>query len=862
MDTDRRGSHDKDTAEHSACSHRCSRARCARPPPAPRAATGTKLRATPEHKAATHRGALILATVLALGAFGVGAGAEAAPIAGIRVFPDSVNLTTSRDRQTVVVQAQCGDRTTLDVTGRAEFTLRDPGLVRREGSVFHPAADGETELQVAFAGCTQNVPVRVTAAQNERPVSFKLDVMPVFMKAGCNSGSCHGSARGQDGFRLSLFGYDPDGDYQRITREISERRINLAEPTESLLLQKAVGRVAHTGGRRFTEKSEHYDTLVRWLDAVAPKDADDVATPVKLELLPDRIVLAGEGATQQLVARVTYSDGTDRDANGTAVFFSNNDNSATVSGTGRVMAHQRGEAFVMARYGTFTVGAQVIVVPEATDFVFPDVPAFNYIDGLVYEKLRKLRVAPSDLCTDAEFIRRAFLDVVGLLPGRQEVEAFVADADPAKREKLIDVLLARKEFVELWVMKWAELLQIRSSDKFSYKSALLYYNWLQEKIAGNVPIDDIVRELLSSSGGTFKNPATNFYQVETETLKLAENTAQVFLGMRLQCAQCHNHPFDRWTMNDYYSFAAFFARIGRKPAEDPRETIVFGKGDGEMQHPVDKRNMAPAFLGGGKAETDGRDRRAVLAEWMTAPENPYFARNLANIVWAHFLGRGIVEPVDDVRVSNPASNPELLDELGRRFADYRFDFKRLVRDICTSRTYQLSTRPNDTNGFDDRNFARAAVRRIRAEVLLDCISQVTETKNKFKGLPLGARAVQVADGNVSSYFLTTFGRATRETVCSCEVVMQPNLSQALHLLNGETTQKKIKEGGVVRRLLDRPLSPAQAVEDLYLRCLSRPPTPEEAAELDSVVGAESDPAAAVEDVFWALLNAKEFIFTH
>jgi hypothetical protein len=783
-------------------------------------------------------------------------------VRSIAIFPDSINLSSARDRQTVVVQALLSDETTRDVSGRVDFALREDGIARREGSVFLPAADGETELRVSFAGCTQRIPVRVAGAREAPPSSFRLDVMPVFMKAGCNSGGCHGSARGQDGFRLSLFGYDPEGDYQRITREISGRRINLADPAGSLLLRKSVGDVAHTGGRLFTARSDHYETLSRWLEAGAPRDPEGVATPVKLELLPDRIVLAGAGASQQLVARVTYSDGTDRDVNGTAVFFSSNDDAATVSGTGRVLAHRRGEAFVMARYATFTVGAQVLVVPEQLDFAFPDVPAINYIDERVHAKLRKLRIAPSELCADHEFIRRASLDIAGVLPGRAEVEAFVADPDPAKREKLVDALLARKEFVELWVMRWAELLQIRSGNNFSYKSALLYYSWLQEKIAGNVPIDQIVRELLAASGGTFKNPATNFYQVETDTLKLAENTAQVFLGMRLQCAQCHNHPFDRWTMDDYYSFAAFFSRIGRKPAEDPRETVVFGKGDGEMQHPVDKRNMAPRFPGGDAPDVGERDRRAVLAEWLASPDNPHFARHLANLVWAHFFGRGIVEPVDDVRISNPPANPELLEELGRRFADYRFDFKRLVRDICTSRTYQLSTRANDTNGFDDRNFARAPVRRIRAEVLLDCISQVTETQNKFKGLPLGARAVQVADGTVSSYFLTTFGRATRETVCTCEVVMQPNLSQALHLLNGETTQKKIKEGGVARRLLARPMSPAEAVEDLYLRCLSRPPTPEEAAELAPVLDTGGDPAAAVDDVFWALLNAKEFIFTH
>jgi hypothetical protein len=365
----------------------------------------------------------------------------------------------------------------------------------------------------------------------------------------------------------------------------------------------------------------------------------------------------------------------------------------------------------------------------------------------------------------------------------------------------------------------AELLKIRSSDDpntVSYKSTLLYYNWLQDRLAANVPMNQIVRELLCATGGTFKNPATNYFQVETETLKLAENTAQVFAGIRLQCAQCHNHPFDRWTMNDYYGWASFFSQVGRKPSEDAREQIVFNSGGGEVNQPVTAKPVPPTFLGSASAaDVAGKDRRKVLAEWISSPDNPYFAPNLANLIWAHFLGIGIIEPVDDVRISNPASNPELLDELARRLVSYNYDFRKLIRDICLSRTYQLSSTTNETNSGDGRNFAHAGIRRIRAEVLLDCIAQVTETKEKYQGLPLGARAVQIADGRTANYFLTTFGRATRETVCSCEVKMEPNLSQALHLLNGETVHKKVAEGGVVKRLLDQKLLPPQIIDELY-----------------------------------------------
>jgi hypothetical protein len=438
----------------------------------------------------------------------------------------------------------------------------------------------------------------------------------------------------------------------------------------------------------------------------------------------------------------------------------------------------------------------------------------------------------------------------------------MASTDPAKRSKVIDELLERKEFSEIWVNKWAELLQIRSTITVSYKSMFLYYNWLVERLSKNMPMDQMVQELLGANGGTFKNPATNFYQTTTETLPLTESVAQVFMGMRIQCSQCHNHPFDRWTQDDYYGFAAFFSQIGRKGGEDYRETIVFNSGGGEVNHPVGGRVMAPKFLGGETPNVQGKDRRVVLAKWLASPQNPWFATSFANRVWAHFMGVGIVEPVDDFRVSNPATNPELVEALGKHFTDTKYDLKALVRDICNSRTYQRSTLRNESNSSDERNFAHSLVRRIKAENLLDTISLVTNTKDKFQGLPLGARAVQIADGQSSTYFLTTFGRATRETPCSCEVKMEPTLSQALHLLNGDTVNAKIKQGGLVHQLMKSKKSPSEQITDLYVRCLARKPSKE---ELDALVPALSDKAKqaqALEDMFWALLNSREFLFNH
>jgi hypothetical protein len=384
----------------------------------------------------------------------------------------------------------------------------------------------------------------------------------------------------------------------------------------------------------------------------------------------------------------------------------------------------------------------------------------------------------------------------------------------------------------------------------------------RERIAGNVPFNELIRQILSAKGGTFSSPATNYYQIEQDVLKLTENTAQVLMGTRIQCAQCHNHPFDRWTMDDYYSFVSFFAQVKRKPAEDPRERIVFDEG-GETQHPVTKQNMVPKFLGGPKPDLTNKSRREALAEWLASAENPWFAKNVANIVWAHFLGVGIVDPVDDVRVSNPASNPELLEALAKKFVSDNYGLKKLVRDICNSRTYQLSTRTNETNATDTRNFSHAMIRRVRAEVLLDCISSVTSTPNKFKGLPMGARAVQIADGNTTNYFLTTFGRATRATVCSCEVKMEPNLSQALHLLNGDTTQQRIRQGKLVENLLKEKKEPKEIIGTLYLTALSRGPTDMEMEKLLAAVPEEPKARKeALEDIFWALLNSKEFIFNH
>ena len=784
--------------------------------------------------------------------------AEPTPVR-ITVAPSAVELAGARDRQGLVVQAEFADGSTKDVTANATFALDKP-VATVTNAFLAPAADGSATLTVAFGTHSAKVPVVVTKAKDAEPLRFRTDVMPVLTKVGCNTGKCHGSASGKDGFRLGLFGYDPEGDHYRITREMGGRRVNLATPEDCLIINKATAKVPHTGGKRLEPGSENYLLMLRWLEGGALRDPKDTPKPVSMEVFPKQAVFATKGAAQRIVVRAKYSDGTDRDVTRFTVFVGNNDAAATVSDDGVVTGVGPGEAFVLARFDEFTEGTAVIVRP-GTPFTDPKTPAFNYIDTQVYSKLNKLHVVPSEVCSDEVFLRRVYVDLLGLLPTPAEREKFLADTDAKKREKLVDALLEREEFRDIWVMKWAEVFQIRTINGISQKGLQLYDKWLRDKIRGGASIDKVVRELLPAVGGTFENPAVNYFQTETSPQLLAENVSQVLLGTRIQCAQCHNHPFDRWTMDDYYGFAAFFSQVGYKNAQDPRELTVFNAGTGEMRHPLGNRVVKPKFLGApGPDLKPGQDYRAALADWLASTENPAFARNIGNIVWAHFFGKGIVDAVDDVRVSNPASNPDLLDALGKKASEHKFDVKKMARDICLSRTYQLSTQRNATNEWDERNFARQSVRRMRAEVLLDCITQVTETTNRFPGLPLGGRAVHIPDGRTPNYFLTTFGRANRNTACSCEVKTTPTLSQALHLLNGETTTGKIVEGKVVEMLLTAKKEPVAVAEELYLRCLGRKPSAGEAAKIAKRLDAAENQKEALEDLFWALLNTNEFIF--
>ena len=793
----------------------------------------------------------------------------------LRVYPEVITLNGARDSQTVIAQAVFSDGLTQGATDELKLEIADPAIASIEQKRIFPRSDGTTKLTITYGEFTKTIPITVTDSQFDPALSFQLDVMPVFSKTGCNAGSCHGAARGKDGFRLSLFGYDAKGDYHRLTREMLGRRIDVALPDNCLLTNKATNRVAHSGGKLFEPDSEYYAVLKRWLEEGAKFDGNEVATVTSIELRPRNGLLNGAGATQQLNVTAHYSDDTTRDVTRLAYFSTSNSDAVSVSTAGHVTGHHQGEAFVMARFDTHTVGSDFITLPRNLKFenLESQYQENNVVDKHINAKLKKLRIYPSELCDDREFIRRVSIDICGQLPTVEEVSAFVASDDGNKRSLLIDQMLDQDAFLDIWVMKWAELLQIRTSRTIDSKAAFLYFQWLQEKFYDEIPLNEIVIDLMSATGSTFDNPATNFYEIDRDKLKTAENVAQVFLGMRIQCAQCHNHPFDRWTMEDYYSFASFFAKVRAKPTADPRKNMVSFGGGGEIKHPVSGTVMMPKFLGGDSPDVKDRDRRVVLAQWIADPENPYFAKNVSNIVWAHFFGRGIVDEVDDVRISNPPVNAPLWDELGRSFVKSGYNLKQLVRLICNSRTYQLSTRANESNESDLTNFSHAALRRMRAEVMLDVLAQVTATENKFKGLPKGARATQIADGSTTSYFLKTFGRSSRESVCSCEVKQEPNLSQALHLLNGDSVHNKIRQGKLVAEWQKSGLDMTEIVQQLYLRTLSRTPTEEEMKsvlktledwQVDSKEKADVSKAEkmALEDLFWALLNSSEFMFNH
>lgn len=709
--------------------------------------------------------------------------------------------------------------------------------------------------------------------------SFREDIMPIFFRAGCNSGGCHGAARGKDGFMLSLFGYDPAGDFHRIVNEIAGRRVNTSVPEQSLILLKATGAVPHTGGKLFDNKSEYYQAIARWIAASAPDDAVGVPDTVGIELVKDRIVFEGAVGKESLRVIALTSDGAKREVTTLARFTSNNPSVAAINEHGQIQAGDPGDTNVFARFSRFSAGASVIVLPRVENFRWPNPKALNYIDELVFDRLQKLRIVPSDLCDDETFLRRVTLDLNGRPPTVEEYRAFMSDLRTDKRTIKIDELLDNDSFADLWTTLWGEQLRIMGGNyapqATHIKAADAFYEWIRSQMRGRRPLNEFIAEMIPASGSNLRNGPANLYTMLVHDTRIspkafASDFSQVFLGVQLQCAECHNHPFDRWNMDDYYGFVSFFTGVKRKPGIEPRETrVYFDPSAPAAMHLRDERHVPAKLLGAIESvKTDGDPRRA-LAAWLTSPENDLFSRNLANRIWAQMMGRGIVHPVDDVRVTNPPSNEPLLDALSKQLVKSKFDLHALVRDICISRTYQLSSRPNESNTRDVRQFSHSYLRRLRADVLSDTIVAVTGVNKNFSGFPEGTRAIDYYPRSSGSTgldfgdeFFKTFGRSSRGTICACETKTAPTISQTLHLSVGDTVNTRLAAGGKLKTLIDSHPTPEAVLEELFLRALSRRPTEKEIQNLTALIGDDVKNPQTYEDIFWALLNSTEFVFNH
>lgn len=808
----------------------------------------------------TRRSATLVVTLILAAAASAQGPSPRSP-AELRVFPQSVRLDDTADRHRIVVIASYADGTTRDVTRDCTIAVAADTAVLTDTLELTPVSDGETRLTATLGSLVASAEVTVVNSGKQPQVSFANEVIPVLTRAGCNAGSCHGSAAGKNGFNLSLFGYDKTKDHRTLTRELRGRRANPADPSASLMLLKPTTKVPHKGGKRLHRDSAAYETLRAWISAGATNDLKDAPELIGITFEPAQVVLAGPDQRQRLVVTARYADGSDRDVTDLAILSSSNEVAATIDEHGEVTSGDQGETYVLARFGTFAEVMQVLVLKDDSPFTWPaDITATNYIDSAIHDKLGKQRRLPADVCDDSTFVRRAHLDIVGVLPTADEVKAFLADERDDKRTRLVDELLKRPEFPDIWALEWAEILHVNSNILYG-KGVHVYTEFLRDAFRNNRPFDEVVRELLTSEGSSNTNAAANFYVVERNPRQIAENVSQVFMGVRIMCAQCHNHPFERWTMDDYYGFASFFTRVAVKSSEDPRERVVYPRGSGDIRHPVTNAVAKPKFLGGEEPTiANGQDRREVLAKWLTSDDNRFFAPSIANRVWARFFGRGIVDPPDDVRVSNPPSHPELFTLLGRKLVEYRYDLRSLIRDICASRTYQLAAHPEAPPAA---TFAGASIRRLTAEQMLDGIDHVTGVATKHRGLPLGARATRAENGRTGNRFLEVFGRPPRDSACTCDRRDEPTLSQVLHLINGSTSTDKLRNGkGRLKRLLAAKAEDQAILEELYLAAFARTPTE---AEADAVLTQVRDAKVreqAWEDVFWAVLNSKEFLFNH
>jgi hypothetical protein len=799
-----------------------------------------------------------------------------AEVNSLAVSPKKFALKGGDDAPQLIITASLSGDRLQDLSSNVKYEVANSKVVRvsSAGRVI-PLANGTTEIVTIYGKHKVTIPVTAEAVDQNLPINFGNQIVPVFTKLGCNSGGCHGKASGQNGFKLSLLGFEPEVDFNALVKEARGRRVFPASPDQSLLLLKATGTVAHGGGKRMEVGSDEYKLVRRWIAAGLPygKPEDPVVT--KITIYPDHRILSRQNQ-QQFAVYAHYSDDTIEDITRRAQYESNETEIAVVDSSGLVRTlDMSGEAAIMARYQGH------VATFRATVPLGVKIPSYKFqeqtvVDKPTHQKWQQLGIVPSELCTDEQFIRRASLDITGTLPTPKQVLAFVADEDPKKRDKLIDRLLETPEYSYFFANKWADVLRVkRRGDPARAKGTFAFHNWIREAVAADKPYHEFARAILAASGDESRNPTTVWYKELTNPEQFVDDTAQVFLGLRLACAQCHHHPYEKWSQDDYWGLAAFFGKVGRKnilqSGDLPQNAKLFIYNNTASSGAVtNKRTGSAAIMkaldGDPMKVTRLEDPRQKLVDWMVDAKNPFFARAVANRYWAHFFGRGIVDPLDDMRVTNPPSNPELLDALAKNLIDNKYSLKSLIKTICKSRTYQLSAVPNEFNKHDKQTYARYYPKRMSAEVLLDAVCQVTASPTPFGGLPQDKhapkRAIMLPDESFSSYFLDVFGRPQRISACECERVSEANLAQALHLLNSDEVQNKLSQGnGRAAKMVADKRTDEEKVNELFLWAFAHKPTTDQLqAALAHINKHAQNKKVAYENIIWALINTKEFVF--
>ena len=797
--------------------------------------------------------------------------------AEVKVLPSETIFTTSSYTQRVILLAESNGRIVGDLSSKAEFTSSNPGVATIDaGGVLRPVGDGEAIITATCDGKQATAKVKVVLSKQDFTWSFRNHVIPMMTKIGCNSGACHGALAGKGGMKLSLRGYAPESDYFVLTRQVLGRRVDITEPSHSLALRKPTMAVSHGGGQKLEPDSRDYQVLAEWIASGAPAPQDKEPRIQRLEVFPPEAILKPKDTLQVLV-RAWYSDGHAEDVTRWVKFSSTEELVAGVDQDGKVRVAGHGEAAITVWFSNLVSICRIISpLPNAVNAkVFANAERRNYVDDLVLKKLASLRIPPSPLCTDEDFIRRAYLDAAGVLPTPSELRAFLADKRPDKRTRLIDALLERPELVDYWTYRWSDLLLL-STRKLSQPEMWAFYQFIRQSVAENKPWDRFAREILTANGSTLDNGAASYFVLHKDVTDLTEATSVTFLGMSLTCARCHNHPLEKWTQDQYWEMANLFSRVALKNGGRSGEVIVQSLPAGDVPHPRRGIAMPPTPLDAKPLPLDSpRERRQYFADWLTAPDNLYFARALVNRVWRNFMGRGLVEAEDDLRQTNPPTNEELLTALTRDFVAHKFDVKHLMRTIMNSASYQRSAKPQPGNAADDRFYSHYLIRRLSAEVILDAYAQISEVPTPFSiyfdarpvfNFDKGVKAQQLPDVKIASTFLDAFGRPDRTQPCSCERQQDSSVSQALHLNNGQTLNDKLRaKNSRVEKWLQEKISDEEAVRRLFVLALSRDPSATELKKFkDLLAEAEKDRTMtrreALEDLFWAVLTGKEFLF--